>query len=275
MITFYDAQQHHALAFRYGTDPGVACLSWAALALWLCGYPDQALAQGHAALALAREVSHPFSLAFSLFFNAKLHQLRHEAQATHVLAEEVLTLATEGGFPFLMAYGTVWKGWALAAQGQSQTGIAHMQRRRADFQATLFQTVYLALLAETYGSLGQTGEGLILVDEALVVVHESSERFYEAELYRLQGALLFAQQGATDNRKEAEACFLQALALARHQQAKSWELRTATSLARLWQSQNKRQEAYDLLAPVYNWFTEGFDTADLQDAQALLNALEE
>jgi TOMM system kinase/cyclase fusion protein len=273
MIAFYDPQQHHALAFRYRTDPGVVCRSWAGLALWLLGYPDQALARSHAALALAREVSHPFSLAFALFFNAKLHQLRHEEQATQVLAEEVLTLATARGFPFWMAYGTVWKGWALAAQGQRQAGIAQMQQRRADFRTTLFQTVCLTLLAEAYGNVGQIGEGLTLLDEALAVVQESGERFYEAELCRLRGVFLLAQQGAQDNREEATTCFQQALALARRQQAKSWELRAAMSLSRLWQHQGKRDEARQLLAPIYGWFTEGFDTADLQEAKALLEEL--
>jgi predicted ATPase len=273
MIAFYDPQQHHALAFRYGTDPGVVCLSWAALALWLLGYPDQALARSHAALALAREVSHPFSLAFALFFNAKLHQLRHEEQATQVLAEDVLTLATACGFPFWMAYGTVWKGWALAAQGQRQAGIAQMQQRRADFRTTLFQTVCLALLAEAYGNVGRTGEGLTLLGEALAVVQESGERFYEAELCRLRGVFMLAQQGTQDNREEATTCFQQALAIARRQQAKSWELRAAMSLSRLWQHQGKRDEARQLLAPIYGWFTEGFDTADLQEAKALLEEL--
>jgi TOMM system kinase/cyclase fusion protein len=273
MIAFYDPQQHHALAFRYGTDPGVVCRSWAALALWLLGYPDQALARSHAALALAREVSHPFSLAFALFFNAKLHQLRHEEHATQVLAEDVLTLATACGFPFWMAYGTVWKGWALAAQGQRQAGIAQMQQRRADFRTTLFQTVCLALLAEAYGNVGQTGEGLTLLGEALAVVQESGERFYEAELCRLRGVFLLAQQGTQDNREEATTCFQQALAIARRQQAKSWELRAAMSLSRLWQHQGKRDEARQLLAPIYGWFTEGFDTADLQEAKALLEEL--
>jgi predicted ATPase len=273
MIAFYDPQQHHARAFRYGTDPGVVCRSWAALARWWLGYPDQALARSHAALALAREVSHPFRLALALCFHAKLHQLRHEEQATHVLAEDVLTLATACGFPFWMAYGTVWKGWALAAQGQRQAGIAQMQQRRAAFRTTLGQTVCLALLAEAYGNVGQTGEGLTLLGEALAVVQESGERFYEAELWRLRGVFLLAQQGAQDNREEATTCFQQALALARRQQAKSWELRAAMSLSRLWQHQGKRAEARQLLAPLYGWFTEGFDTADLQEAKTLLQEL--
>jgi predicted ATPase len=169
--------------------------------------------------------------------------------------------------------GTVWKGWALAAQGQRQAGIAQMQQRRADFRTTLFQTVCLALLAEAYGNVGQTGEGLTLLGEALAVVQESGERLYEAELWRLRGVFLLAQQGAQDNREAATTCLLQALAIARRQQAKSLELRAAMSLGRLWQQQGRHCEARRLLAEVYGWFTEGFDTTDLQEAKALLAEL--
>jgi predicted ATPase len=134
----------------------------------------------------------------------------------------------------------------------------------------VFRTYYLAFLAEAYGKLGQAREGLTLLGEALAIVHKTGERFYEAEIYRLKGELLLGH--SAENHGEAEDCFQQALLVARHQQAKSSELRAAMSLARLWQRQGMRAAAYDLLAPVYGWFTEGFDTSDLQEARALLEA---
>src|SRR5262249_49074702 len=132
---------------------------------------------------------------------------------------------------------------------------------------------WLALLAEAHGTLEQSYIGIKILSEALVHVERTGERYYEAAIHRLKGVLLLQQH--SDNHAEAETCFHQAIAVAQNQQAKSWELRAATSLARLWQQQGKRQEAHNLLAPVYNWFTEGFDTADLKDAKALIEELEE
>jgi predicted ATPase len=140
-----------------------------------------------------------------------------------------------------------------------------------DYRATgaeLTRVYFLAMLAEAHGTIGEPETGLAMLTEALTLVDTTDERWCEAELYRFKGVLLLQQN--SDNATEAESCFHHALDIARNQQAKSWELRAATSLARLWQSQGKRQEAYDLLAPVYGWFTEGFDTTDLQEAKALL-----
>jgi predicted ATPase len=173
-----------------------------------------------------------------------------------------------------MANETYRQGLLLAQQGQLQAGIAHMQQGWAAYRATganVRQPMYLAPLAEAYGQAGQVDEGLQVLAEALVYVEQAGERWWEAELHRLKGELLLIQ--SSDNRAEAASCFQQALTLARHQQAKSWELRAATSLARLWRQQGKHADAYELLAPVYGWFTEGFDTADLQDARALLAEL--
>jgi predicted ATPase len=170
--------------------------------------------------------------------------------------------------------GTILQGWVLAEQGQAEQGIAQIRQRLAAYRATgaeLFRPYFLALLAEACGKGGRTEEGLTVIAEALAQVNNTGERYYEPELYRLKGTLLLQQ--SSDNATEAESCFLQAMMIAQNQQAKSLELRTATSLARLWQQQGKHQEAHDLLAPVYHWFTEGFDTADLQEAKALLDAL--
>jgi predicted ATPase len=174
-----------------------------------------------------------------------------------------------------VAWGTVLHGWALAMQGQGEAGLAEMRQGLAADLATgskSWQPYCLGLLAEAYGAGGHPDAGLTALAEALAVLDTTELRSYAAELYRLKGALL--QQQAVPDASQAETCFHQALDIARQQQAKSFELRAATSLARLWQSQGKRQEAYDLLAPVYHWFTEGFDTADLQEAKTLLDQLQ-
>ena len=168
------------------------------------------------------------------------------------------------------------RGWALAHQGQAQEGIEQITqglRAHRAIGAEEGLPCFLSLLAEAYGTLGEPEAGLTALTEALTLVDITGERVWEPELYRLKGELLLAQ--SPDNHTETETCFQLAIRIAQSQQAKSWELRSATSLARLWQSQGKRREAYDLLAPVYTWFTEGFDTADLRDAKALLEELTE
>jgi predicted ATPase len=273
-LAIYTPQEHRTLALRYGLDLGVASHSYLAWELWQLGYPDQALQRSREARRLAQEVSHPHSLAAALNWAAFLHQHRQEAPAAHEQAAAPTTLATEQGFAFRLALSTVLQGWALAVQGQSEQGIAKIRQGLAASLATgskLYQSYCLGLLAEAYGEGGRPNEGLSALAEALGVMDTTELRYYEAELFRLKGALLLRQ--AVPDAAQAEACFQQALVIARHQEAKSLELRAATSLARLWQSQGKRQEASNLLVPVYEWFTEGFDTADLQEAKALLEAL--
>ena len=273
-LALYHPQAHRTHAFLYGYDSGVHCLAFGAWALWYLGYPDQALRRIHDALSLAQELAHPFSLAFALAFAAWLHQLRQEGPATHERAVALMTLATEQGFPFWSAWSTILQGWAFAAQGQRAEGIAQMRQGIAAWRATgaeLQRPYYLALLAEAYGQAGQAAEGLRVLAEALTAVHTTGECQHEAELYRLQGECLLTQD--VPDTHEAERCLRQAVAVARQQQAKAFELRAAMSLSRLWQHQGKRAEAYELLAPIYGWFTEGFDTPDLQEAKALLEAL--
>jgi predicted ATPase len=274
-LALYDPQTHRALAARYGIDPGVFSGSYLARELWYLGYPDQALQHSQAACTLAQEVTHPLSLAQALVYAAIVHQYRREVLAVHAQAAAALTLATAQGFVQRVTWSTVLHGWALAMQGQSEAGPAAMrQGLTADLAtgATLWQPYFLGLLAEAYGAGGHPDEGLHALAEALAVLDATELRYYAAELSRLKGALLLQQ--AIPDATQAEACFQQALDVARQQQAKSWELRAATSLARLWQSQGQRQEAYDVLAPVYHWFTEGFDTADLQEAKILLDQLQ-
>jgi class 3 adenylate cyclase/predicted ATPase len=272
-VSLYGPQQHRSHAFLYVEDPGVVCLSYAALTLWSQGYPDQALTSVQAALTLAQEHPHRYNLARALISAAWLHQWRREGQLGQERAEAAMTLSTEQGFPHWLVVGTHMRGWALAAQGHGAEGIAQMHQAIAARRAAgakLGRSLWLTLLAEAYGGMGQAEEGLVLVAEGLAVVNNTGERHWEAELYRLKGELLLH---AADHEAEAEACFQQALAVARRQQARSWELRTAMSLSRLWQQQGKHTVARQLLAEVYGWFTEGFDTPDLQEARALLDAL--
>jgi TOMM system kinase/cyclase fusion protein len=273
-IALYNPQQYRSHAFLYGYDSGVHCLAFGAWALWYLGYPDHALRRIHEALTLAQELSHPFSFAFALAFAAWLHQLRREGQAAQERAEAAIAVASDQGFPFWESWGTVLRGWALAEQGQSAEGIAQMRQGIAAWRATgaeLQLPYYLALLVEAYGQAGQAAEGLQVLAEALTAVHKTGERQHEAELYRLKGELLLTQ--AVPDAQEAESCLRQAVDVACQQQVKSLELRAAMSLSRLWQRQGKCTEAAELLAPIYGWFTEGFDTADLQEAKALLEEL--
>jgi TOMM system kinase/cyclase fusion protein len=273
-IALYDPTQHRAHTFLYGEDTGVVCRSHAVLALWFLGYPDQGLAQSQEAVTLAQHIVHPPSLCYVLSFAAGLHQFRREGRAAQELAEATISLAKEQGFPTWMAHCSLLHGWALAQQGQAQEGIAQIHQGLTAWRATgaeLGRPGFLALLAEAYGIMGQPEAGLTALAEALTLAETTGERWYDPELYRLKGELLLQQ--SVDHQADAETCFQQAISIAQNQQAKSLELRAATSLARLWQQQGKRQEAHDLLTPVYGWFTEGFNTADLQEARALLEAL--
>ena len=273
-LALYDPLQHRALAFLYGQDPQVAGLAFLAWTLWVLGYPDQALARVAEALTCAQARLHPFSLAYALNWAAVIHQHRQEVQATQERAEAVMALSTAQGFTHLVAFGTVLQGWARAEQGQRTEGMTQMHRGLAAWRATgagLHQPYFLALMAAASAQGGHLGDGLQGIREAMGCVETLGERWWEAEIYRLTGELLLAQDGHRAD--EAQACLRKALTIARCQQAKSLELRAARSLSRLWQQQGKRAAAYELLAPIYGWFTEGFDTADLQEAKALLEAL--
>jgi TOMM system kinase/cyclase fusion protein len=272
-MALYDLQDHRSHAFLYGGhDPGSCCQSYTAWTLWALGYPDQALKASDRGLTLARELAHPASLAATLSFAAMLHQFRRDREAVQQTAEALIALATEQGDAERLARGMILRGWALFVQGQGTAGMMQMRQGLAALQATggeVRRQLFLSLLAEAYGGIGQSEEGLNVLAEALAAVEKTGGRFYEAELYRLRGELLLAR--TAEHHTEAETCFRQGLNIARRQQAKSWELRAAMSLSRLWQQQGKQADARDLLAPIYSWFTEGFDTADVQEAKALLD----
>jgi predicted ATPase len=271
-MALYDPQQHRASTLLYGDDTGVVCHSIAAWALWSLGYPDQGLARSREALLLAQQSAHPFSLGFALCWTAVLHQYRREVQAAQEHAEAVIRLATQQGFPLFRAFGSILHGWALTHQGQAQEGGEQLRQGLMALHGNgieIARLYFLALLAEAYGTIGQPAAGLEVLAEALTRLDTTRDRWYEPELYRLKGVLLLHQ--SADNHAEAQTCFRSALDMARAQQARSLELRTAVSLGRLWQHQGQRAEARALLAPIYGWFAEGFDTTDLQEAKALLD----
>jgi adenylate cyclase len=273
-IALYDPHQHHSHVFRYGQDPGAGCLVFSALTLWHLGYSEQALRRSNEALTLTQDLSHPFSRAHTLSLTIHLHIRRREWSVVQQHAEAVIALSTEQGFAQWLAVGTYFRGLALVAQGDV-TGMVVMRQgitaRRSTGSAV--RPVHLILFVEALKTVGQNEEAFKLLAEAKTIADKTGESFYEAELYRLKGELLLQQ--SPDNATEAETCFQQAISTAQSQSAKSWELRAATSLARLWQQQDKRQDAYDILASVYSWFTEGFDTANLIEAKALLDELSE
>jgi predicted ATPase len=272
-VALYDPERHRASTFLYGDDTGVVCHSIAAWTLWSLGYPDQGLARSHDALLLAQQSAHPFSLGFALCWAAVFHQYRREVQAARERAEAAIRLVTE--FPYWRALGSMLHGWALAHQGQAQEGIEQLRQGLMALHVSgieIARLYFLTLLAEAYGTVGQPAAGLTVLAEALTRLDTTTDRWYEPEIYRLKGALLLQQ--SANNHAEAQACFHSALDVARAQQAKSLELRTAVSLSRLWQRHGQRTEARQLLAPICAWFTEGFDTADLQEAKALLEELD-
>ena len=321
-LALYATQPSSSRSFLYGRDPGVYHTALAANVLWQLGYPAQAQQRMHEALTLAQELSQPFILAYALNVSCVIASLRREGEAVQEWAETAITLSTDHRFTFFLPWGVILQGWALAERGQGEERIAQMHQGLAAYQTTgaeLWQPYFLVLLADACGKIGRKEEGLTTVAEALSMVNKNDERWCEAELYRLRGELTLAQSGvrgpASENpspqplapnthaeaEAEAEACFLKAIEIAQKQQAKSLELRAATSLARLWQQQalgqsakseevsarntelgagstqhearTKLAEAHQMLSEVYNWFTEGFDTKDLQEARALIEEL--
>jgi predicted ATPase len=272
-VVLYTPQQR-TLAARYGTDPAVPCLYYAAHTLWLLGYPERARDYSHTMLMLAQDGADLFSLAAARYFAARLHLLRREPETARNHVEALMTLANEQGFRSLAVYGMILQGSVFSALGQHAEGIAHLRQGLAahqDVGTEATRPMFLALLATAYAAGGPAEEGLHMVAEALALVERYGVRYYEAELHRLKGFLLL--QLADSEVRQAEGCLAQALDIARRQQAKSWELWAAMSLSRLWQRQGKRDAGREILAPIYGWFTEGFDTGDLQEARALLQAL--
>jgi predicted ATPase len=270
----FDTKLDRSLQLRYGVAPEVQCLASLAQVLWCLGYPDQALQRSREAVQSARKLSHLHSLACSMYFAIRLRLLRREPQEADELAEPAFALSNKHGFTFWTALIVFMQGWSLCQRVRGAEGVARMRTGFASAQATgakMMRPTFCALLGQAHGQVGQLDQGRRMLSDAQDAVEESGQRQYEAEVYRFKGELHL--RGTAPDGEQAEACFERALRIARQQQAKSWELRAAMSLAGLWRDQGRRTEAQELLAPVYGWFTEGFDTADLKDAKALLDQL--
>jgi predicted ATPase len=267
----YERLRHPFPFATFTVELGVFTLAYDAHCAWYLGKADTALAHGRQAVQVAERRSHPFSLTVAQAYLAMLHGYRREWPQAYEWAEAAELLSTKHNFPYYQAWATFVRGWALAEQGQLDQGIALMKQGMADFRAMrtgLREPFYLALLGEAYAKQGNSQTGLQLFAQALAAAERSGERCYEAEIWRLRGELTKLQGEATD---AVEACYTQALATARQQEAKSLQLRAAASLAQLWHEQGNHPEAHCVLSETYAWFSEGFDTADLQEAKALLD----
>ncbi|SDJ85014.1 adenylate/guanylate cyclase [Bradyrhizobium sp. Rc2d] len=270
-LALYDPERHRSLAFFYVQDPRVAALSALSWTLLALGYPEQALARSREALDAANDLNHLNTLAYALLFACLFEQYRRAGPEARDRAEALIELSTEQGFPHFLAPATVIRGWALTESGELETGLAQLRQGLPAWRATganVYEPHFLGLQAEALGRSGAVEEGLGLIAKALDRVEETRERWFEAELHRMMGELMLRLPRPDPIAAEARLCH--AAATARRQGAKLWELRAATSLARLWIEQRRRSEAHDLLSPLYGQFTEGFETVDLQAARAIL-----
>ena len=273
-LALYDPAVHRPLATRFGHDVGAATLTFRPLAQWLLGYPKTALAEIDRGLDAARETDHIPTLLFALCGTAFTHICSRDYAAANAHIDQCVALAEEKGVPFWKALSTAHRGCILALTGNASDAVQTINAAITGYrstEATIFSTSFLPHLALAYAYLGKFDDAWRCIGETMTAVATTNERWFEAEVNRLAGqiALMSSQPDAV----RAEAFFQRALAVARQQGTKSWELRAAMSLARLWRDQGKPQQARELLAPVYGWFTEGFDTRDLKEAKALLDAL--
>ena len=272
MIALYDPVSHRSLIHQAGTHPRVGAQGCLGVVLFCLGFPDQALAENNAAIAEARRLVHPPSLAVSLTLGTVLLSLVGKNACLEEPADRLIAVATEQGFPLWRAWGTIYRGWVKVKNGDVAEGISLLRSGSTAYRATgavAWMTHNIALLAGAYEIAGQVEEAVTMLAEALQIAGRTGERWREAELNRHKGQLLLRQEQS----EAAEELYYRALSISREQGAKLWELRATVSLARLRRDQGRCTEARDLLAPVYGWFTEGFDTPDLKEAKALLDDL--
>ena len=264
----------HSIPLHDTTDTRVSSRIFASWTLLMQGYLDRALRQAEQALALGRELARPYNLAYALHVNCVFHQIRGDPAVVEELSAALVSLAAEQDFPHFLGTGAFFRGWARSAGGDADVGVQEMHRGLTAKRATgaeLKVPYYLGVLAEVHVKIGRPAEALPLLAEALETVERTGERWFEPELYRLKGEALVANKFV--GIAEVEAYILEAIELARSRGAKLWELRAAILLARLWRDQGRAAKAHQLLAPVYGWFIEGFDSPDLRAAQALLDEL--
>jgi predicted ATPase len=273
-FALYDAAEHRPLATRFGQDVGAATLCWRSLALWLLGYPQAALADTEQALKVAREIGHSATLMYVLNFSIWTHVHCGNYAAASALIDEFSVLKDQTSSLFWAAWGMMQRGCVMALTGKASeaaqtitSGVNAMRSTRT----TMWMPLWLSYLARANAEIGQFDDARRCIGEAMAAMETAKERWYEAEVNRVAGeiALLLPEPDVA----KAQACFERALEIARKQQAKSWELRAAMSMARLWRDQGRRAQARDLLAPVHGLFTQGFDTIDIKEAEALLNEL--
>jgi predicted ATPase len=277
-VALYEPFRQDSYFLIHGNDAKVMSLCFEALLLWCLGYPDRSLVRLQEALSFANEISHTQSMVVAFYVGARIHQLRREPVPAKRFAEEAIALANEHGLSTWATLCSIYSGWANAEEGFPKRGIDQMCTALEEYRssgAKLWQAHFIGMLAEGLSKAARIEEGINLIEEALAVVRDTGERFYEAELYRINGDLLMAQIEQRENFSSedfsaAEKSFKHALELARLQKTKSWELRTAMSLLRLHIKQKKRSDAKTLLAGVYGWFSEGYDTVDLTEARLLL-----
>jgi predicted ATPase len=273
-LAIYDPAEHRLLTTRSGRHVGVAILSSRSNCLWLLGYPATSRNDGEHALKNARETGQATALMFALYAAGCNHAFCGSYIAADTLFDELIALADERGAPYWKAIETAARGWLFALTGKASDAVQAITSGITSLrssEATLREPFFLSYLAMAYTELGQLDDAWRCINDAIEKVERSKEKWCEAEVHRIAGEI--ALKSLAPDPEKAEAYFDRALAVARQQQAKSWELRAAMSMARLWRDQGKREEARDLLAPVYGWFTEGFDTLDLKEAKALLDEL--
>ena len=274
-IKLFDRKEHHNHVVLYGFDTNAVNLSGVSEVLWLLGYPQQAVERSRESLLLAQKLTHPPTEVLTLEQSIRVHIRRRESAVVLDYANTQLKLSKEYGLNYWEDIAMAWIYWALAVQGQIAQNLEPMWRtviKSTSAGGQVLLPMCQGLSAELHDRISKTDTGLEIISSAIKTVEKTGERWYEAELYRLQGALLL-NQGKSDAASQAETSFQKSLSVAQNQEAKSWELRTATSLARLWEEKGKSAAAYGLLAPIYDWFTEGFDTVDLQEAKSLLEKL--
>ena len=273
-LALYHPREHRPITTLFGQDIGVVILSFRSRCQWLLGYPDAALADAEHALRSARETGQAATIMYALFTPTWAHIHRADYATANTLSGELIALADEKSTLFWKASGLMNKGCVLALTGQAsdaihtiKSGIAALRSTGATYRGPL----WLSYLATAHAELGQLDDARRCMGEAITAIERTGERWFEAEANRIAGEI--ALKSPEQDAAKTEAYFERALTVARAQQAKSWELRASMSMARLWRDQGKRDEARDLLAPVYGWFTEGFDTLDLKEAKALLDEL--
>jgi adenylate cyclase len=272
MIDYYDHHKPRSLAYAYALDPGVACLLWDAFALWYLGFPDKAMIRARESHSLALEIDQKNSLAHALLTKLWFHLFRRELQLIHEPMRELNKISQSEAF-YYVTYGVYFQGYIQVHEGRVEEGLARMLESRAALQAIghISNTAFMnAHLSEAYAIAGSLEEAMNVLDEGRTYLARSGERYYEAEVLRIEGETLLKQR---QPEAKAEASFQKAIEVARRQQARSLELRATMSLARLWQKQSKKKEARQRLIEIYDWFTEGFDTRDLVEAKALLEEL--